>query len=98
MAADPVPRGTEHEQAHARPAPAVCRQPEPAGHLAARPPTEPHPERLAAGHPRRDEILAAHAAALESGQAAYADPHTGLSVLTSRFLADRRVCCTKGCR
>jgi hypothetical protein len=60
--------------------------------------TEPHPSRLDPAHPRRSEILAAHAAALAAGSAGYADPDTGLFVLTAGFLADRGTCCGRGCR
>ena len=66
--------------------------------VAERPLTEPHPSRLALDHPRRAEILAAHAAALDGGQAGYLDPDTGLFVLTAGFLADRGTCCGRGCR
>jgi len=59
---------------------------------------QPHPSRLGAEHPHRAEILAAHRAALAAGQAGYADPQTGLFVLTARFLADRGTCCGRGCR
>ncbi len=59
---------------------------------------EPHPDRLPPGHPRRAEILAAHAAACASGQAGYRDPDTGLFVLTARFLTERNFCCGNGCR
>lgn len=59
---------------------------------------DPHPSRLAPDHPRRAEILAAHAAAVAAGQAGYLDPETGLFVLTAGFLADRGTCCTRGCR
>jgi hypothetical protein len=59
---------------------------------------EPHPSRLAPDHPRRAEILAAHAAALAAGEAGYADPQTGLFVLTAGFLARRALCCGRGCR
>jgi hypothetical protein len=65
---------------------------------APRPLTEPHPARLAPDHPRRDAILAAHAAALDAGQPGYLDPDTGLFVLTAGFLADRGTCCDRGCR
>jgi hypothetical protein len=65
---------------------------------APRPLTEPHPSRLAPGHPRRAEILAAHAAALDAGQAGYLDPDSGLFVLTAGFLSDRGTCCSRGCR
>ena len=66
--------------------------------LAPRARTEPHPARLAPDHPRRAEILAAHAAALAAGRAGYLDPDTGLFVLTAGFLADRGTCCGRGCR
>ncbi|MBO3736086.1 hypothetical protein J5X75_00950 [Actinoplanes sp. NEAU-H7] len=65
---------------------------------APRPLTEPHPSRLAPDHPRRSEILAAHAAALAGGQPGYLDPVSGLFVLTAGFLAERGTCCTRGCR
>lgn len=63
-----------------------------------RPLTEPHPSRLAPDHPRRAEILAAHAAALAAGEPGYPDPETGLFVLTAGFLAARERCCGSGCR
>jgi len=66
--------------------------------VAKRPLTEPHPSRLALDHPRRAEILAAHAEALDDGSAGYLDPDTGLFVLTAGFLADRGTCCGRGCR
>jgi hypothetical protein len=66
--------------------------------LAPRPLAEPHPARLSPAHPRRAEILAAHAAALAAEQAGYLDPESGLFVLTARFLADRGTCCSRGCR
>ncbi|WP_433791682.1 DUF5522 domain-containing protein [Actinoplanes sp. CA-252034] len=63
-----------------------------------RPLTEPHPSRLAPDHPRRAEILAAHTAALDAGEAGYLDPGSGLFVLTAGFLAARGTCCSRGCR
>jgi hypothetical protein len=59
---------------------------------------EPHPSRLAVDHPRRAEILAAHAAALASGEPGYLDPATGLFVQTARTLLERGTCCEQGCR
>jgi hypothetical protein len=59
---------------------------------------EPHPARLPEDHPRRAEILAAHAAACLAGQAGYLDPETGLFVLTTDFLTHRGTCCGRGCR
>lgn len=66
--------------------------------LAARPLGQPHPARLAVNHSRRAEILAAHASALAADEAGYADPETGLFVLTAGFLARRGTCCGRGCR
>jgi hypothetical protein len=66
--------------------------------LAARSLDEPHPERLAADHPARAQILARHSAAMAAGLAGYLDPQTGLFVLTAKFLADRGACCGRGCR
>ncbi|HVB94585.1 MAG TPA: DUF5522 domain-containing protein [Acidimicrobiales bacterium] len=59
---------------------------------------QPHPSRLDPGHPRRDEILAAHAGAMARGDPGYLDPETGLFVLTAAYLLDRSVCCNTGCR
>lgn len=66
--------------------------------LAGRAPHEPHPTRLAPDAPGRAEILAAHAAAVAGGEAAYLDPETGLFTLTSVYLAERGTCCGQGCR
>jgi Family of unknown function (DUF5522) len=66
--------------------------------LADRPLTEPHPARLPPDHPRRDEILTIHAAALAADDAGYLDPDSGLFVLTAGFLAARGTCCGRGCR
>lgn len=57
--------------------------------LADRPLHSPARSRLPSGYPSRDAVLAAHARALDAGQAGYADPDTGLFVLTAQFLADR---------
>lgn len=66
--------------------------------LADRALTEPHPARLPLDHPDRDQILAAHAAALAADEAGYLDPASGLFVLTAGFLAARGTCCGRGCR
>ena len=66
--------------------------------LADRALTEPHPARLPLDHPDRDQILAAHAAALGADEAGYLDPASGLFVLTAGFLAARGTCCGRGCR
>lgn len=58
----------------------------------------PLPTRLPPSHPRRGEILARHAAAMANGRTTYADPLTGFTVFTARFLADRGWCCESGCR
>jgi len=66
--------------------------------LAQRPLTLPATSRLPNDVPGRTEILAAHEAALERGEAGYVDPDSGLFVLTAQFLADRGTCCERGCR
>lgn len=66
--------------------------------LDARPLTEPHPSRLPLDHPRRDEVLTRHAAALSADEPGYPDPDTGLFVLSAGYLADRGTCCGRGCR
>jgi hypothetical protein len=48
--------------------------------------------------PHRADILAAHRAALDAGDAGYVDPVSGLFVLTAAFLARRGECCGRGCR
>jgi hypothetical protein len=63
-----------------------------------RPLTEPHPSRLPADHPRRQQILDAHAGAVARGEAGYLDPATGLFVLTAATLLERGECCQSGCR
>lgn len=60
--------------------------------------SEPHPDRLAPDHPRRAEILAAHAAAVAAGEPAYIDPATGYQVFTAAELLERGTCCDSGCR
>ena len=65
---------------------------------AQRPLTEPHAGRLDPDEPARDEILAAHAAALGAGEPGYFDPVTGLFVFTAGWLRDVGDCCDKGCR
>lgn len=42
--------------------------------------------------------MAAHHAALVRGDPGYADPETGLTVLTAAFLRGRAECCDTGCR
>ena len=59
---------------------------------------EPHPSRLPLDHPRRDDVLAAHAAALAAGEPGYLDPATGLFVLTAASHLARGDCCDQGCR
>ena len=58
----------------------------------------PHEARLALDHPGRGDVLAAHARALDRGEAGYRDPSTGLFVMTSAYLAARGECCGNGCR
>lgn len=66
--------------------------------LAPRPLSEPAASRLPLTEPRRPEILTAHRAALDNGDAGYLDPASGLFVLTAAYLADRGTCCGRGCR
>lgn len=63
-----------------------------------RPLSEPHADRLAGDHPHRSEILRRHAEAMSAGQTGYADPETGLFVITAQTHAERGRCCGNGCR
>ncbi len=63
-----------------------------------RPLEEPHPDRLPLDAPGREEILAAHAAALARNEPGYVDPTTGLYVMTSASHLARGSCCDSGCR
>lgn len=65
--------------------------------LAPRPFTEPSLSRLPVDAEGRDEILAAHAAALAVGEDGYFDPISGLWVFTAAYLASRD-CCDNKCR
>jgi hypothetical protein len=58
---------------------------------------QPDPSRLTLDDPHRAAILAAHEAALATGDAGYNDPATGLFVFTAASLAERP-CCDNGCR
>jgi hypothetical protein len=71
---------------------------EPAEPLAARPLTDPHPDRLSRHHCDYEAIVRAHTAALEAGADTYVDPPSGLTVLTAAYLARRGFCCDSGCR
>jgi hypothetical protein len=66
--------------------------------LADRPLSQPALSRLPLDTARRDEIVAAHDAALADDAAGYLDPVSGLFVLSAKFLADRGFCCDRGCR
>lgn len=66
--------------------------------LAPRPLSQPHPERLDPEHPAYDQIIRSHLRALESGEPGYADPVTGLYVMTAAYHAARGTCCEQGCR
>jgi hypothetical protein len=71
---------------------------EPAEPLAARPLTDPHPDRLSPDRSDYEAILRAHAAATQAGEDTYIDPASGLTVLTAGYLARRGYCCNSGCR
>ena len=58
----------------------------------------PHPGRFAPDHPRYDEVVAAHAAAVHADVDGYPDPVSGHWVLTARYLEERGHCCGMGCR
>lgn len=58
----------------------------------------PSPTRLAPDHPRYDEIIARHDAAVRAGEGTYADPDTGYTVMTAATLIARGDCCDSGCR
>lgn len=60
--------------------------------------TEPALSRLPSGTPGREEILAAHAAALEAGAPSYRDPSSGLVVTSASYLIEHGYCCSNGCR
>jgi hypothetical protein len=54
--------------------------------------------RLAPTHPRFEEVMAAHDAAVRAGAERYVDPATGFGVFTAAALWARGECCTTGCR
>lgn len=54
--------------------------------------------RLPEAAAERERILAAHDAALHTGQPGYLDPRTGLVVLTAGYLWENGRCCRTGCR
>ncbi|MEI7971025.1 MAG: DUF5522 domain-containing protein [Actinomycetota bacterium] len=54
--------------------------------------------RLNPKNPRFDEIQSRHSSAIEAGNPSYRDPASGLTVMTSKFLASRGYCCLSGCR
>jgi hypothetical protein len=58
----------------------------------------PHPARLATSARGYDEIVAAHARAMEAGEPFYLDPITGLYVMTAAHHWERGSCCDSGCR
>ncbi|MEM7323064.1 MAG: DUF5522 domain-containing protein [Actinomycetota bacterium] len=58
----------------------------------------PRPDRFDFGHDGYDRAMAAHRRALAAGAPGYADPITGLFVMTAAYLRDRAWCCDRGCR
>jgi hypothetical protein len=66
--------------------------------VADRPLDQPALSRLPLDAPHRVQVLDEHAAALAEERPGYADPATGLFVLTAAFLARRGTCCDNGCR
>jgi hypothetical protein len=61
-------------------------------------PPPPHRDRLDPDRSDYRAILEAHAAAVAKGEPGYADPETGLFVLTADTLRARGSCCESGCR
>lgn len=59
---------------------------------------DPLPGRLPKDSVDANKIMAAHAAAVASGDPVYIDPATRRSVMTAVFLASRGRCCGSGCR
>lgn len=55
-------------------------------------------QRLSPANSRYDEIVGAHARAVDAGEPCYVDPATRLTVFTAAFLAERGYCCDSGCR
>ncbi|MGP0029033.1 MAG: DUF5522 domain-containing protein [Acidimicrobiales bacterium] len=66
--------------------------------IADRPLTEPHRDRLSPTDADYEVIVLEHALALSRGDIGYADPRTGLFVLTAAYLKSRGTCCHSGCR
>ena len=66
--------------------------------IAERPLEEPVASRLTLDDPDRAQILVAHQQAMLSGSDGYADPVSGLMVLTAAYLARQGTCCDSGCR
>jgi hypothetical protein len=58
----------------------------------------PHPDRLPPGTPGYDTIRARHDAAVDAGEPGYADPASGLFVMTAATHWARGSCCDSGCR
>lgn len=58
----------------------------------------PDPTRFAPDRPDYVAAMAGHAEAVAAGQAGYADPASGLFVMTAAYLRDRGWCCDRGCR
>jgi len=58
----------------------------------------PHPSRLDPTRSDHAAIVEAHQHAVDLGETAYADPTTGLLVMTAQHLWDRGECCDQGCR
>ena len=59
---------------------------------------EPKPERLSAEDPNFGACMTAHERAVAGESPGYADPASGLFVMTAVYLRDRGWCCDRGCR
>ena len=58
----------------------------------------PKPGRLPSDDDEARACLAAHELALDAETPGYADPATGLFVMTAEYLRERGYCCDRGCR
>jgi hypothetical protein len=58
----------------------------------------PHRCRLDPDRPDYRAIIRSHQRAVAAGDPGYADPTTGLFVMTARHLWERGYCCDQGCR
>lgn len=61
-------------------------------------PSVPRSDRLDPAGGDYHAVMGAHAEAIDRGELGYADPATGLFVMTAQYLIDPGYCCEQGCR